>query len=100
MQVDVVLVPADAASLADLLVIAAQDRVAAVDDRHLAAKFVEDSGELVGDIAAACDDDPVRQGIEVKTLVRGDRMLADRQIVNKGQAAGRGKYARERTSVV
>src|SRR3546814_5177639 len=53
-------------AVADLLVIAAQDRIAAVDDRHLAAKFVEDAGELVGDIAAACDDDPVRQGIEVK----------------------------------
>src|SRR3546814_10150492 len=93
MQVDVVLVPADAASLADLLVIAAQDRVAAVDDRHLAAKFVEDAGELVGDIAAACDDDPVRQGIEVKNLVRGDRMLAARKIGNKGPAAGRDQYA-------
>src|SRR3546814_1488050 len=98
MQVDVVLVPADAASLADLLVIAAQDRVAAVDDRHLAAKFVEDAGELVGDIAAACDDDPVRQGIEVKNLVRGDRMLAARKIGNKGPAAGDRKSTRLNSS--
>src|SRR3546814_12743109 len=67
--------------------------VCSSDLRHLAAKFVEDAGELVGDIAAACDDDPVRQGIEVKNLVRGDRMLAARKIGNKGPAAGRDQYA-------
>src|SRR3546814_16204002 len=65
--------------VADLFVIAAQDRVAAVDDRHLAAEFVEDARELIGDIAAARDDDALRQLVEMKDLVRGDRMFAARE---------------------
>ncbi len=47
--------------VADLLVIATQDRVAAIDDRHLAAEFIEDAGKLVGDIAAARDHHAFRQ---------------------------------------
>ncbi len=59
----------------DLLVIVAQDHVGAVDQRHMASELVEDAGELVGDIAAADDHDPLRQRFEVEHLVRADRML-------------------------
>jgi hypothetical protein len=52
--------------VAHLLVIAAQDHVGAVDQRHMAAELVEDAGELVGDIAAAGDHDPLRQLLEVE----------------------------------
>ena len=44
----------------DLLVIVAQDHVGSVDQGHMAAELVEDAGELVGDIAAAGDHDPLR----------------------------------------
>src|SRR3546814_7984456 len=77
----------DALPISNLLVIAAQDRIAAIDDRHLAAEFVEDAGELVGNIAAARDHDPLGQGFEVEDLVRGDRIFAPRKFGNEGPAA-------------
>ena len=46
--------------VADLLVIMAQDAVAAIDQGHVAGEFVEDAGEFVGDIAAAGDHRPLR----------------------------------------
>ena len=41
----------------------------------MGAKLVEDAGELVGDIAAAGDDDSPRQIVEVEGLVGADGML-------------------------
>src|SRR5690606_10452935 len=41
--------------VAQLLVIAAQQLVGPVDDRHAGAELVEDTSEFVGDIAAAGD---------------------------------------------
>ncbi len=61
--------------VADLLVIAAQDDIRAVDQRHLAAELVEDPGEFIGDIARARDQHAPRQGVEVEHLVRGDAMF-------------------------
>ena len=73
----------------DLLVVVAQDHVGPVDQRHMASELVEDAGELVGDIAAAGDHDPLRQLLEVEDLVGADRMLdaLDRGIT--GRRAGR-----------
>ncbi len=71
------------------MVIGAQDRVAAVDQRHLDAKLVEDAGEFIGDIAAAGDDDGLRQRVEVEDLVRGDAELGPRQIGHERARAGR-----------
>ena len=76
-------------TVADLLVIAAQYRVAAVDDRHLAAEFVEDARKFIGDIAAASNHHALRQTVEVKHLVRRDRMFAARKFGDEGPAAGR-----------
>ena len=59
----------------DLLIVVPEEHVAAVDQCHLASELVEDAGELVGDIAAAGDHDPLRQLGEVKGFVRADRML-------------------------
>src|SRR3546814_8482369 len=60
----------------DLLgIIAAQDRVRTVQEGHLAAKTVEDAGELDRDIAASNDHDAARQGFEFEYLVRRDSML-------------------------
>ena len=47
--------------LAHVVVEAAQDVVAAIDQRHLGAEPVEDAGELDRDVAAALDQDALRQ---------------------------------------
>src|SRR3546814_9076400 len=60
----------------------------AIDDRHLAAEFVEDAGEFIGDIAAARNHDALRQRVEMKDLVRGDRMFAAREFGDIRPAAG------------
>ncbi len=65
--------------VADRLVIAAQDHVAAVDQGHVAAELMEDAGEFIGDIAGAGDDDALRQLLEVERLVRGDAELRARE---------------------
>src|SRR3546814_10021619 len=57
------------------------------------AEFVEDARELIGDIAAARDDDALRQLVEMKDLVRGDRMFAAREFGDIRPAAGRDQYA-------
>ena len=56
-------------SIDDLLVVLAEDDVGAVHQGHVAAELVEDSGEFVGDIAAARDDDALGQPLEVEHLV-------------------------------
>ena len=62
--------------VAHILVEAAQELVAAVQKRDLAAEPGEDAGELDGDIAAADDQDALRQAFEMEDLVRGDAELA------------------------
>ena len=76
--------------VAHVLVEAAQDLVAAIDQRHLAAQAMEDVGELDRDIAAAGDDDPARQLVEMKRLVGGDGEVGAEAIahVAAGPAAG------------
>src|SRR3546814_14918471 len=56
-------------------IIAAQDRVRTVQEGHLAAKTVEDAGELDRDIAASNDHDATRQGFEFEYLAGSDSML-------------------------
>ena len=63
---------------ADVLVEAAQELVAAVQQRHAAAEAAEDAGELDRDVAAADDQDALRQAFEMEHLVRGDAELAAR----------------------
>ena len=65
--------------VADRLVIAAQDRVAAVDDGDVAAELVEDAGELIGDIAARRRSRRAWAAVEVEDLVRGDAVLVARE---------------------
>ena len=60
---------------AQVVVEAAQDVLAAIDQRHLRAEAVEDAGELDRDIAAALHQDALRQLLEVEGLVRGDHVL-------------------------
>ena len=54
---------------------AAQDVVAAIDHRHVRAVAGEDAGEFERDVAAALDQDALRQFRQMKRLVRGDHML-------------------------
>ena len=66
--------------LAHVVVEAAQDVLAAIDQRHLGAEPVEDAGELDRDIAAALDQDAFRQFLEMKRLVRRDDVLETRDL--------------------
>ena len=65
----------DAQVLAHVVVEAAQDILAAIDQRHMRAQPGEDAGELDGDVAAALDHDAARQLRQMKRLVRGDGVL-------------------------
>ena len=67
----------------------AKHDVGAVDQGHLASELVEDAGELVGDIAAAGDHDPLRQLVEVEHFVRADRMLDALDLRHHRPRAGR-----------
>ena len=62
-------------TVAQILVEAAQDLVAAIDDRRLDAEVRENAGELHGDVAATGDDDPLRQARQIERLVGGDDVL-------------------------
>ncbi len=57
------------------LVIAAQQAVAAIDDMNITAEFVENACEFIGNIAAARNDDLLRQFVEMEGVVRTDRVL-------------------------
>src|SRR5690606_35984832 len=53
------------------------------------AQAVEDAGELDGDVAAAGDDDPLRQLGDMERLVGGDGVLDPGQVLrHPGPAAG------------
>ena len=76
--------------LADVLVKAAQDVVAAIDHGDVGAVAIKDAGEFERDIAAALDHDALRQFGEVKRLVGGDHVLdAGNFGAMVGPAAGR-----------
>src|SRR5690606_12101398 len=62
-------------SLADIPVKPAQDLLTAVKQGGVDAEPVEDASELDGDIAAADDQQPLRQTLEMEGLVRGDDVL-------------------------
>ena len=75
---------------AHVVVEAAQDVLAAIDHGHLGAEPVEDGGELDRDVAAALDQDALRQFLEVKRLVRRDDVLAALDVLaERRRAAGR-----------
>ena len=72
---------------------ALQDFHAAVDQRRLDAEAVEDVGEFDRDIAAAGNDDRLRQRGQVEGLVGEDAMLvAGKRGMRVGPAAGRDQY--------
>ena len=74
---------------ADVLVEAAQDVVAAIDHRHVGAEAGKDAGEFQRDIAAALDQDALRQRRQMKHLVGGDHVLdAGNRLAVVRRAAG------------
>ena len=75
-------------AVAQLLVEAAQDLGAAVEERGLDAEAVEDAGELHGDVAAADDQDRLRQLSQVERLVGGDGVPGAGHVGHDGTAAG------------
>ena len=76
-------------SVAHRLVIAAQQRAAAIDHRHMAAELVEDAGELVGDVAAAHDHDATGAFVQMEHLVAGDAMFGALDLRDDRPGAGR-----------
>ena len=72
---------------AHVVVEAAQDVVAAIDQRHVGAEACKDAGEFQRDVAAALDQDALRLLLEVKRLVGGDHVL---DAGNLGAVIGRG----------
>src|SRR5262249_18493622 len=64
--------------IAQIVIEAAQDLLAAIDQYGLDAKVVEDAGELDRDITAPHDADALRQLLQVESLVRGDGELPPR----------------------
>ena len=66
--------------IAQLLVEAAQDLGAAIEERGVDAEAVEDAGKLDRDVAAADDQDGFRQGLEMERLVGGDGVACARNI--------------------
>src|SRR3546814_14187736 len=59
----------------NLLIVAAENLVRSVNDGHLAAEFMKDPGEFVGDIAPASDHHPLRQGFQMKNFVGSNAKL-------------------------
>src|SRR5688572_29235906 len=66
--------------IAQIVIEAAQDLLAAIDHDRLDAETVEDAGELDRDIAAADDANTPRQAFQMKGLVRGDGELAPLEV--------------------
>src|SRR5690606_24009735 len=74
---------------ADVVVEAAQDVGAAVDQGGLDPEAGEDAGELDRDVAAAGDEDALRQFRQVEGLFGGDGVLDAGQLLGlPGAAAG------------
>ena len=72
-----------------VLVEAAQHHLAAIDECGVDAEAGEDRRELDRHIAAAIDQDRVRQRLEMERLVRGDRQLPAGNVRDVRVAAGR-----------
>ena len=69
---------------------ARQHLAAAIDDRRVDTEPGEDAGELHRDVAAAADQDLLRQPLEVERLVGGDaELVALERGVRIGPRAGR-----------
>ncbi|ENN89245.1 hypothetical protein RHSP_51766 [Rhizobium freirei PRF 81] len=66
-------------ALAQVLVETRQDFGAAIDQRRLDTEAVEDIGELDGNVAAAGDQDRLRQFFQMEGFVRGYAKLVPRQ---------------------
>jgi len=60
---------------ADVLVEAAQDVVAAIDQRHIGAETGKDTGKFQRDITAALNHDALRQRGQMKRFVRRNHVL-------------------------
>ena len=92
---DAVLLHVDAQMLAHVVVEAAQDVFAAIDQRHLGAEAGKDAGEFDRDIAAALDHDAARQLRQMERLVRRDGVLdAGNFVAIARRAAGRDQDVR------
>src|SRR5262245_53311241 len=76
--------------IAQIIIEAAQDLLAAIDQYSLDAKVVEDAGELDRDITAPDDADALRQLLQVESLVRSDGELAPRQMQRHERCRARG----------
>ena len=74
--------------VAQLFVEAAQDLGAAVEQRGVDAEPAEDAGKLHGDVAAADDDDGLRQLLQMERLVGGDGMAGARHLGHGRSPAG------------
>src|SRR3546814_9460103 len=84
--------------IADLLVIAAQQRARTVHDGHMAAELVEDARKFIGDIAAAHDHDPLRALLQMEKLVGGDAMFRALDVGNEWPCPGDRKRQRLNSS--
>ncbi len=62
----------DAQMAAHVVVEAAQNLIAAVNHDDVGAQTGKQRGEFERDVAAALDDDPARQFLQIERLVRGD----------------------------
>src|SRR3954465_6262849 len=60
---------------ADIVVEAAQDIFAAIDQSHVGSQTVKNSRKFDCDIATALDHDALRQFLQVERLVRADDVL-------------------------
>ena len=76
--------------LPHVVVEAAQDVLAAIDERHVRAEAGKNAGELDRDVAAALDHHVRRQLRQMERLVRGDGVLdaGDRIAIARRAAGG------------
>ena len=76
---------------AHVVVEAAQNIIAAIDQRHIAAEAGKDSGKLHRDIAAALDENALRKLLEMERLVRGNHVLEPGDLGARGTARRRSR---------
>ena len=97
---DAVLLHVHAQMLTHIVVEAAQNVLAAIDQRHVRAEAGENSGEFDRNIAAALDHDAARQFRQVERLVRGNGVLqAGNGIAETRRSAGADQHV-SRTDAV
>ena len=76
-------------AVAQRLIVTAQQRVGAIDDRYFAAELVEDASELVGDVTAAHDQGALGYFVEMKRVVRRDAKLGTGKVGHVRRRPGR-----------